>query len=110
MVADLLSAPPASSAEPAGSDRRTLFPQRALPELVLATRGEAEHAGARGALSAGDGGGAAGAGPYGHRGRGLVRGPTVRLLAGGSRRDTLPARGVQRSEEHTYELQSLMRN
>src|SRR3546814_3315531 len=36
MVADLLSAPPASSAEPAGSDRRALVPQRALPELVLA--------------------------------------------------------------------------
>src|SRR3546814_17939189 len=40
MVADLLSAPPASSAEPAGSDRRALVPQRALPELVLATRGQ----------------------------------------------------------------------
>src|SRR3546814_9829038 len=83
MVADLLSAPPASSAEPAGSDRRALVPQRALPELVLATRGQAEHPGARGALSVSDGGGAAGAGPYGHRRR--------------------------RSEEHTSELQSLMR-
>src|SRR3546814_7584098 len=78
MVADLLSAPPASSAEPAGSDRRALVPQRALPELDLATRGQADHPGARGALSVSDGGGAAGAGPYGHSRRSLDCGPADR--------------------------------
>src|SRR3546814_20303260 len=90
MVADLLSAPPASSAEPAGSDRRALVPQRALPDHVLATRGQAEPPGARGPLTVTAGGGDAGVEPHRHRRLTLLGGPAVRLHTGGSRRAPLP--------------------
>src|SRR3546814_9945210 len=88
VVAAAVPAPRRPWHEPAGGDRLPGLPQRALPELVLAARPQAGAGGGRGADAGRDR-----RGPVGARSRRAGRGGLV-----------------GRSEEHTSELQSLMRS